>query len=146
MTDVTIRGQGEVVQCPGCREKVIKTLYCLKCGYALYKYPDLDKDFLEGAKAKLHRFIGKVQGRHAPNLKDRIMLLLGLHDVRLTIQVPHGELEKLKEKDPFLREACTPLGCSTKSLHKMESVLKSHGYELSRSQFSELRFYRRPLE
>jgi len=27
----------EVVQCPNCKEKVPKTLYCLNCGYPLYK-------------------------------------------------------------------------------------------------------------
>ena len=27
----------EVVLCPNCKEEVPKTLYCLNCGYPLYK-------------------------------------------------------------------------------------------------------------
>jgi hypothetical protein len=34
--------QAEVLLCPNCKEEVPKTLYCLNCGYPLYKI-DLDQ-------------------------------------------------------------------------------------------------------
>ena len=34
----------EVIQCPNCKEDVPKTLYCLNCGYPLYKLEQQKKD------------------------------------------------------------------------------------------------------
>ncbi len=41
--------QTEVVLCPNCKEDVPKTLYCLNCGYPLYKM-ELDKSVTEEAE------------------------------------------------------------------------------------------------
>jgi hypothetical protein len=41
----------EVVQCPNCKEKVPKTLYCLNCGYPLYKIGEKAEETKPAAEA-----------------------------------------------------------------------------------------------
>jgi hypothetical protein len=43
---------GEVVHCPNCKEEVPKTLYCLNCGYPLYK-EEQDKEVNAKSDVKL---------------------------------------------------------------------------------------------
>ena len=38
---------GEVVHCPNCKEDVPKTLYCLNCGFPLYKEEQLKQEKAE---------------------------------------------------------------------------------------------------
>lgn len=71
--------QAEVILCPNCNEDVPKTLYCLNCGYPLYKV-EKENDELEEAKL--------MEIEAAPDMNESTPLSEADSEASLSIEVP----------------------------------------------------------
>ena len=92
--------QTEVVLCPNCREEVPKTLYCLNCGYPLYK---MDLDLPKHEEENEEEDIG-VEVEPEPFSLEPLTKLVESADVALNIEelaiVPTIEETEETENEP----------------------------------------------
>ncbi len=87
---------GEVVHCPNCKEDVPKTLYCLNCGFPLYR-EDQPKE--EKAESEVKPESSFVDDLNADSL-DLVELVMSLEEEfsnkAKQIEIPDEDAEKIK--------------------------------------------------
>ena len=93
--------QTEVVLCPNCREEVPKTLYCLNCGYPLYKM-DLDLPRHEEEDVRVEVELEPFSIEPLTRLTESAEVALNIEEVAM---VPAIEENKESEAEPKLEAA-----------------------------------------
>jgi len=92
---------GEVVHCPNCKEDVPKTLYCLNCGFPLYK----DEQPKETAKAE--REVKPESNPVKPSEEDAV-IMVDDEEEEAKPEEPKVEVPEVKVEAPVVEEKPTP--------------------------------------